>query len=677
MLRSGVAEVGADASQEQLYRENVDLQAEIERLSSQLMGNADLARPSLVLKPQYETELASLPPALHAEVNFLPRSPQHGYASGARDPYASPDGVQRQRGAPRSPLSPSVGDAYAASQRSMDRDLKRMMELLAGAQTNSAPHYTGGSAMHPPAGASENRDIARAMAFASATRNCTPMERDAISRVVKFARVQVDGAVLTDRQLRCSVQAVLAVTAENTVVPQLDTLFALSSIALRVASEPVSPRQTLPAARSPAQPFTRARTPSELGARASPGEQHSTAVAFPAHQRYSSAAERAATSSTAAPATSAPTSAEVAPLWDAMIQMQSDLARALAMMQAKTASAAAPAASAAPAPAPERAAPSQSGVTLRQSRSGSIAVNFASSTPGASGVRKATPGPGRFPAGEETLVSRPDLRLLHKEASATKIHYERAARLEDLRREEASLAQKSTALIGVLEWKADLDIARLREVQNALVETNMKLEGVRREIAQLSPELTERHLAEMQSKLAIGNIAVAQHSAARSEAAVIARAQQSPSQDPTPAPASVELLQQQLAQMQHQMVQMQQEQRATQLSRAANPAQSYATRARAAEPVASTAFAGAGGGRGVQVRQSRSGSISVGIPSAAMMRPYAAEPSTPEPGTAYRGGGSSPYAPGAAAGGGSPYAARASAKPQWLPSGPGQTSFAI
>ena len=240
--------------------------------------------------------------------------------------------------------------------------------------------------------------------------------------------------------------------------------------------------------------------------------------------------------------------------------------------------------------------------------------------------------------------------------------------------------QKSTALIGVLEWKADLDIARLREVQNALVETNMKLEGARREIAQLGPELTERRLAEMQNKLVMGSIAVAQESTAQSAAATIARAQQSPARESTQdaaqrlAPASVELLQQQLAQVQQQVVQMQREQR----SRAANPAQHYATRPYAAEPAATPAFAaGPGVARGVQLRQSRNGSISVGIPSAAMARPYAAEPSTPEPAAMYRGGGGSPYTAGAAAGRAPSYTARASAQARWLPGGPGQTSFAI
>ena len=572
----------------ELERENHDLQEEISRLTAQL-------------EP---------PPARFSQSS---RSYASNYGDAAVDPYEYAE----------SSFAP-FAERPASPQRNYGADLQRVMELLAGASASagsatqqqqrrrSPPSPTGSirqasavpydeSVQQAPTTmgvvSGEVADIERAMSFASAsTRSRSEPPRAAIARVVKFARVQLDGVPMTDRQLRCAVEAVLAVAEVSDAPIETETLFALSGVALRVAAEGLA---TAPRLRNEIATLTQ--------------QQEALRASFVD-------ATQAALAPALAPAPApAPVPMSDAPqLWDAVHEMQADLARALTMMQS-------------------RLSPRLNG---RPQAAATPAPTAESSTP----MLQRPASPERIPdllmSQTQSLMSRPDLRVLHREASASKIQYERAARIAELRAQEKNLVEKSDALIGVLEWKADLDIPRLREVQSSLVETNVKLESVRREIVSLAPEETASRLAEMQSKLVVDQLRV-------NDAVAVTqpRLQQRP-RSPTRATAAAtgvpptggvqaQMLQQQMLMMQQQMQQMQQQMRPPQY-----------------------------GGWRVQSR-----------PPPPPVRPYAAPPSTPPP-SPYGGVANGSYDRSAASfAGGSPYAAAAGAPPQWLPaSGAGFTS---
>ena len=572
----------------ELERENHDLQEEISRLTAQL-------------EP---------PPARFSQSS---RSYASNYGDAAVDPYEYAE----------SSFAP-FAERPASPQRNYGADLQRVMELLAGASASagsatqqqqrrrSPPSPTGSirqasavpydeSVQQAPTTmgvvSGEVADIERAMSFASAsTRSRSEPPRAAIARVVKFARVQLDGVPMTDRQLRCAVEAVLAVAEVSDAPIETETLFALSGVALRVAAEGLA---TAPRLRNEIATLTQ--------------QQEALRASFVD-------ATQAALAPALAPAPApAPVPMSDAPqLWDAVHEMQADLARALTMMQS-------------------RLSPRLNG---RPQAAATPAPTAESSTP----MLQRPASPERIPdllmSQTQSLMSRPDLRVLHREASASKIQYERAARIAELRAQEKNLVEKSDALIGVLEWKADLDIPRLREVQSSLVETNVKLESVRREIVSLAPEETASRLAEMQSKLVVDQLRV-------NDAVAVTqpRLQQRP-RSPTRATAAAtgvpptggvqaQMLQQQMLMMQQQMQQMQQQMRPPQY-----------------------------GGWRVQSR-----------PPPPPVRPYAAPPSTPPP-SPYGGIANGSYDRSAASfAGGSPYAAAAGAPPQWLPaSGAGFTS---
>tara|TARA_B110000208_G_scaffold165286_1_gene203417 strand:+ start:15 stop:2003 length:1989 start_codon:yes stop_codon:yes gene_type:complete len=644
----------------ELERENHDLQEEISRLTAQL-------------EP---------PPARFSQSS---RSYASNYGDAAVDPYEYAE----------SSFAP-FAERPASPQRNYGADLQRVMELLAGASASagsatqqqqrrrSPPSPTGSirqasavpydeSVQQAPTTmgvvSGEVADIERAMSFASAsTRGRSEPPRAAIARVVKFARVQLDGVPMTDRQLRCAVEAVLAVAEVSDAPIETETLFALSGVALRVAAEGLAtaPRlrneiatltqqqealrasfvdatqaqqqqvaqqqvaqqqvaqqqqqsmqqqaaqQALPVYATHAQQATQQATQQQQSAQQKVAQQATTVALAPAASPALAPALAPAPAPAPAPMSDAPQ------LWDAVHEMQADLARALTMMQS-------------------RLSPRLNG---RPQAAATPAPTAESSTP----MLQRPASPERIPdllmSQTQSLMSRPDLRVLHREASASKIQYERAARIAELRAQEKNLVEKSDALIGVLEWKADLDIPRLREVQSSLVETNVKLESVRREIVSLAPEETASRLAEMQSKLVVDQLRV-------NDAVAVTqpRLQQRP-RSPTRATAAAtgvpptggvqaQMLQQQMLMMQQQMQQMQQQMRPPQY-----------------------------GGWRVQSR-----------PPPPPVRPYAAPPSTPPP-SPYGGIANGSYDRSAASfAGGSPYAAAAGAPPQWLPaSGAGFTS---
>ena len=410
--------------------------------------------------------------------------------------------------------------------------------------------------------------------------------------------MQLDGVPMTDRQLRCAVEAVLAVAEVSDAPIETETLFALSGVALRVAAEGLA---TAPRLRNEIATLTQQQEALRASfVDATQAQQQQVAQQQVAQQQQQSMQQQAPQ------------------LWDAVHEMQADLARALTMMQS-------------------RLSPRLNG---RPQAAATPAPTAESSTP----MLQRPASPERIPdllmSQTQSLMSRPDLRVLHREASASKIQYERAARIAELRAQEKNLVEKSDALIGVLEWKADLDIPRLREVQSSLVETNVKLESVRREIVSLAPEETASRLAEMQSKLVVDQLRV-------NDAVAVTqpRLQQRP-RSPTRATTAAtgvpptggvqaQMLQQQMLMMQQQMQQMQQQMRPPQY-----------------------------GGWRVQSR-----------PPPPPVRPYAAPPSTPPP-SPYGGVANGSYDRSAASfAGGSPYAAAAGAPPQWLPaSGAGFTS---